>query len=121
MEFWSMPKIEWFYCRGGWQSCNKTREFLAKFKIETPIIEDARKNILKESDAKKLIGSAKSLYLLRGKTSLHFNLEKEKPDKAVMEKMILGRTGNLRAPAIKYGQNLIIGFNENTYRKIFEI
>lgn len=38
-----------------------------------------------------------------------------------MEKMILGRTGNLRAPAIKYGPTLIIGFNDNAYREIFKV
>lgn len=116
-----MPKIDWFYCRGGWQSCNKTREFLAKHKIETIAEVDARKDILREKEARDLFASANKLYVVRGKKVVSFDLKKETPDKEAFEKMILGRTGNLRAPTIRKGKKIIIGFNEDSFREFFGI
>ncbi len=61
------------------------------------------------------------LYLSRGKKTAVFDLRKEKPNKEVFEKMILGRTGNLRAPTIRKGKKLIIGFNEDSFKEFFAI
>ena len=47
--------------------------------------------------------------------------KKEKPKKEDFEKMILGRTGNLRAPAIRKGKKLFIGFNEESLSDFFGI
>ena len=116
-----MPKIDWFYCRQGWQSCNKTREFLAKHKIEILKEVDARKNIFREKEARNLFASANKLFVSRGKKTELFDLIKEQPDKEAFEKMILGRTGNLRAPTIRKGKKIIIGFNEDSFREFFVI
>ncbi len=32
---------------------------------------------------------------------------------------LLGPTGNLRAPCIKAGDTLLVGFNEDVYREVF--
>jgi len=61
------------------------------------------------------------LYVSRGKKTIVFDLKKETLDKETIEKMILGRTGNLRAPTIRKGKKLIIGFNEDSFRKFFAI
>jgi arsenate reductase-like glutaredoxin family protein len=37
-----------------------------------------------------------------------------------MNSFILGRTGNFRAPAVKKGRTLMIGFNEEMYREILK-
>jgi hypothetical protein len=33
---------------------------------------------------------------------------------------MLGPTGNLRAPTLRFGKTLIVGFNEETYNKLLE-
>ncbi len=33
---------------------------------------------------------------------------------------MLGPTGNLRAPTIRTGATVLVGFNEEAYRKVFE-
>ncbi len=68
-----------------------------------------------------MFAAASKLYVARGKKVVTFDLKKEKPDKEAFEKMILGRTGNLRAPTIRMGKKLIIGFNEDSYREFFGI
>lgn len=116
-----MPKVDWFYFRPGWQASLKAREFLVKHKIETAVIDDARKNILKEKDVRDIFKSVSHLFAARGKKTVHLDLKREKPDKELMDKLILGRTGNLRAPAIHFGKKLAIGFSEDIYKKILGI
>ena len=46
------------------------------------------------------------------------DLEAERPDKATVERLMLGPTGNLRAPTLRVGRTLVVGFDEETYRKV---
>jgi arsenate reductase-like glutaredoxin family protein len=45
------------------------------------------------------------------------DLRKEKPDRATLEGLLLGRSGALRAPTVRRGRTLIVGFDEETYKK----
>jgi len=44
-----------------------------------------------------------------------FDMKKNPPGDAELLKAILGPTGNLRAPAIRKGKTLYVGFNEEAY------
>jgi arsenate reductase-like glutaredoxin family protein len=72
-----------------------------------------------EKDAAKLIKQVKFFYAAKGKKVVSYNLERDKPKKADLIKLMLGPTGNLRAPTIRKGNKLIIGFNDEMYRDIF--
>tara|TARA_B110000014_G_C20104284_1_gene580369 strand:+ start:826 stop:1020 length:195 start_codon:yes stop_codon:yes gene_type:complete len=61
----------------------------------------------------------REIYSSRGKKVTHLKIEKINKQKSDIEKIILGPTGNLRAPSIIKGKTLIIGFNEETYNSIF--
>jgi hypothetical protein len=50
---------------------------------------------------------------------VHINLKREKPDPATLAGLLLGPTGNLRAPTLRKGRTLVVGFDEATYRKVF--
>jgi arsenate reductase-like glutaredoxin family protein len=50
---------------------------------------------------------------------VHVDLRKEKPDMETLKKIILGPTGNLRAPTLRKGKTLIIGFNQEMYDSVF--
>ncbi len=56
---------------------------------------------------------------MRGKNVTRLNLKKNPPTEAELHAAILGPFGNLRAPALRKGKTLIVGFNEETYRKLF--
>jgi arsenate reductase-like glutaredoxin family protein len=100
-------------------SCGRTQEFLASHKIEAKETLDAKKVVLKEADALKLASEVDEIYAAKGKKVVHLNLKKEKPDKATLLGVLLGPTGNLRAPALKKGRTLIVGFDAETYQKLF--
>ncbi len=40
---------------------------------------------------------------------------KDRPEDAALVKLMLGPTGNLRAPTMKIGKSVLVGFNEEAY------
>ncbi len=79
---------------------------------------DAKKAKLGLKDAMALLAGADVLYAARGKKVERIDLRAGKPDKATVERLMLGPTGNLRAPTLRVGRTLVIGFDEGTYRKV---
>jgi len=59
------------------------------------------------------------IYAAKGKKITHVNVKKEKPDAETLGKLLLGPTGNLRAPTLRKGKTLVVGFDEKTYREVF--
>ena len=57
------------------------------------------------------------MYAAKGKNVAYFNLKKDKPDEAEVTKLILGPTGNLRAPTLRKGKTMIVGFNQEMYEE----
>ena len=51
------------------------------------------------------------LYVAKGKKTVHFDLANQRPADEEILKLILGRSGTLRAPAIRKGSVLVVGFN----------
>ena len=49
--------------------------------------------------------------MAKGKKSLFFDLEKQRPSDKELLGLLLGRSGKLRAPAIRIGRRLIVGYN----------
>ena len=80
---------------------------------------DARKTRLKEKEALNLIRDMDEIYVSKGKQVIHVDLKKEKPDRAGLAALLLGPTGNLRAPTLRKGRTLVVGFDEATYIKLF--
>ena len=79
------------------------------------IVPASRK--LGKKDAAALAKAASKLYVAKGK-----KVEEWKPagkaDAAAVAAM-LGPTGNLRAPCLRVGKTVIVGFNEDLYEAIF--
>lgn len=87
--------------------------------METKDEANAKKERLGETEALKLAKAANDIYVAKGKKVVHLNMKKDKPDNATLAKLLLGPTGNLRAPTLRKGKTLIVGFNEETYEKLF--
>jgi arsenate reductase-like glutaredoxin family protein len=51
---------------------------------------------------------------------VHLDLRQGKPDEATLAELLIGRTGNLRAPTLRQGRTLIVGFDEATYKQVFK-
>ena len=72
---------------------------------------------LGRDDALGLIGGASRVYVAKGKKLSEFDVRKDAAD--TIADAMLGPTGNLRAPCIKAGKTLVVGYNEDMYTKIF--
>jgi arsenate reductase-like glutaredoxin family protein len=81
---------------------------------------DARKTTLKETEALALVREVDEIYASKGKQVVHLDLRKEKPDKAALLGLLLGPTGNLRAPTLRKGRTLLVGFDEASYAAVLK-
>ncbi len=60
----------------------------------------------------------REVYVAKGKKVVHFDLKKDKPSDDELARVLLGPTGNLRAPALRIGKTLVVGFNKDTYEEV---
>ena len=58
------------------------------------------------------------IYATKGRAVVHVNLKKENPGVARLFELLIGRTGNLRAPVLRSGRKLLVGFDETAYRTV---
>ncbi len=58
--------------------------------------------------------------MARGKQILVFDMKTNPPDDDTLAAYLLGPTGNLKAPTLRRGQTLLVGFSEEAYRQVLE-
>jgi hypothetical protein len=56
--------------------------------------------------------------VVRGKKVVTFDMRKDPPDDDTLAAHLLGPTGNLRAPTLRKGKTLLVGFSEAAYREV---
>jgi len=54
----------------------------------------------------------------RGKKVVTFDMTKDAPDEETLLAHILGPTGNLKAPTLRKGNTLLVGFSEEAYKQV---
>jgi arsenate reductase-like glutaredoxin family protein len=59
-----------------------------------------------------VLDGVSDLYVAKGKKTLHFDLTSARPTDAELLALLLGRSGKLRAPAIKVSGRLLVGYND---------
>src|SRR5438105_5779314 len=101
-------------------TCSKSQEFLAKHAVEVIEKVAAKTSRLGPSDALKLARDADRVVVARGKKVATFDMKKKPPDRSMLLEHLLGPTGNLRAPALRIGRTLLIGFDPATYAQILK-
>ncbi len=99
-------------------TCAKTQGFLAKHKITVSAQTDAKKATIKGEAALGLLKDADEIYAAKGKQVAHVDLRRGKPPKAELLRLLLGPTGNLRAPTLRKGRTLLVGFDEAIYKRV---
>lgn len=75
---------------------------------------DARKATIKGEQALSLLGAVDEIFATKGKRVVHVDLRKGRPPKPELLDLLLGPTGNLRAPTFRRGRTLVVGFDEET-------
>ena len=80
--------------------------------------------VKEETSASKKLGADKALELaktasriivMKGKKVSDFDMKKDAPKKDDLLAVMLGTTGNLRAPTVVRGKTVLVGFNQEVY------
>jgi arsenate reductase-like glutaredoxin family protein len=80
---------------------------------------NAKKEKLQGPAALQMAHQSNELFVGKGKKVVHLNLKKEPATDEEILKLMLGPTGNLRAPTLRTGKKLIVGFNQEMYEGLF--
>ncbi|MCE9533701.1 MAG: hypothetical protein K8T89_21625 [Planctomycetes bacterium] len=111
-----MPKtIDWMYNRKACITCKRARDWLGETECAVTQWEDANKVKLGPKQALDLLKSLEKMVAMKGKKVVTFDLKIDRPDDDTLLAHLIGPTGNLRAPTLKIGNTLLVGFNEVAY------
>ncbi len=83
-------------------------------------VEDAKKKRYDAEAVKAVLKGVDEIYSMKGKRFVHLRLKKDTPSQEEIHAAILGPFGTLRAPALRKGRTLIVGFDEATYEKLLK-
>ena len=103
-------KIDWYYHRNGCKTCGRAQDFLVEAGAQVAEQSDARKERMGAAEAVKLARSVDEVWVTRGKRVVHLNLRKDPLTDDELAALLLGPTGNLRAPTMRRGRKLFVGF-----------
>jgi hypothetical protein len=91
---------------------------LASAGSEAREVADARKQPHDAVAARQLVEAASTVYVGRGQKFLKHKAAELLKDEEALAKL-LGPTGNLRAPTLRLGKTLVVGYSEPMYSEIF--
>lgn len=98
-------------------TCKKAQGFLEQHHTVVHDISDATKQKIDRDRAIDLIAGMERIVAAKGKKIDILELNPQ-PDEAAILALLLGPTGNLRAPTAKVGTTLLVGFNDEAYEQV---
>jgi hypothetical protein len=99
--------------------CKKAQGFLGQKSLTiSGEMVDASKDRKGREDALRLARSAARVVVGKGKKVISFDMRKAPPDDDTLAAHLLGPTGNLRAPTLRVGNTLLVGFGEQAYQQV---
>ena len=81
--------------------------------IACETVADARKASLAEEEAWQVLSAAREIIVAKGKKRLVFDPRRDSRETILRE--TLGRSGTLRAPTLRIGDRLLVGYNDELY------
>ena len=100
-------------------SCKKAQGFLEAHAWHAQDVTDATKERKGRAEALGLAHGAERVIVAKGKKVEVFDMKKNPPDEETLLAHLLGPTGNLRAPTLRKGKTLLVGFSEEAYQRVF--
>ncbi len=95
------------------------QEFLANHDVKTVEEVNAKKKRYQRDEALGLLDGIRKLFVVKSRKLHEFDLNKDRPDDDTIARLILGPTGNLRAPVLRKGKTLVVGYDEAMCEKVF--
>ena len=74
-------------------------------------MQSSSKEPIEGGAALDLLSGVSELVVAKGKKNLRYDLTTERPSDSDLLALLLGRSGKLRAPAIRSGSRFLVGYN----------
>src|SRR5689334_16077279 len=100
-------------------SCQKAQGFLESAHVDVSATTDAKKEKRSREEALALARSVDKVVVGKGKKVVTFDMKNAPPDDDTLAAQLLGPTGNLKAPTLRVGNTLLVGFSEEAYQNEF--
>lgn len=111
-------RIDWMYHRKGCTSCKRAMGYLEQGSWTVNDTTDARTVRRGRDEAIALARTAERVIVAKGKKVVTFDMKASPPDDDTLAAHLIGPTGNLRAPTLRRGGTLLVGFNEEAYQQV---
>ncbi|AMV21094.1 ArsC family (seleno)protein [Planctomyces sp. SH-PL14] len=108
-------QVDWYYHRKGCKTCSRMDALLEQCGLSAKEVVSANKTKLSFDDAKELVSQVNRIVASKGTKPVGIDLKKEQPTEEELLALLIGPTGNLRAPTIRRGKTLFVGFHEETF------
>ncbi len=99
-------------------SCKKAQGFLEAKQWTVAERTDASRERRGREEALALARSVNRVIVGKGKKVTVFDMQADPPDDETLLAHMLGPTGNLKAPTLRKGQTLLVGFSEEAYQQL---
>lgn len=116
-----MPAVDWHYHRPNCETCSKAKSFLDEHSVASREVVNARKESIEPDVAFEILQKVDDLHVVRGSKVYDFKLSNLTEQRAELESLIIGRSGSLRAPTIRVGRTMIVGFEPQIYGRVLRV
>jgi arsenate reductase-like glutaredoxin family protein len=99
-------------------TCKRAQGFLESVGSSVSTVLDAKRIRLGPKDALELARKMSNIVAAKGKKIVTFDMKSDHPDDESLLQVLIGPSGNLRAPTAIVGSTLLVGFSEVEYRKV---
>ena len=79
---------------------------------------NAKKERFGRDDAVALARESSEVWAAKGKKVVHLHLKKDDPTDDDLAAVLVGPSGNLRAPTFRVGKKLVVGFDTEVYDRV---
>lgn len=79
---------------------------------------NAKKDPITGRAALRVLADVDELHVTKGQRVVRVDLRKQRPSDEELLSLLLGPSGNLRAPTVRRGRRLVVGFHEPTYQSL---
>jgi arsenate reductase-like glutaredoxin family protein len=100
--------------------CKKAQGFLEQANKQIGSITDANKEKRGRVEALALAKSMAKVIVGRSKKVVTIDMKNDPPDDNELAGFLLGPTGNLKAPTLRIGDTLLVGFSAEAYKQVLE-
>lgn len=101
-------------------TCKNAQGYLEQHGTTVAEMADATKRKIAAPEVLTLLAGVETIVAARGQKIVTLNLKANRPTDAEILAILIGPTGNLRAPTARVGKTMLVGFNEEAYRTVLD-